>query len=149
MACVCFVLNHVDWLIDGPLVQCESSKACVPSEGCCCCVAFNWPCCPGPITTQWTDVEKNGKKYYILPMKEPFPLFICALPMFWLHACFFLCVDKAIGLVIIHDLDARTLTAEVREKTMCNAIVESRRTKLTKAYIEDKPGSLFKARTAR
>jgi hypothetical protein len=60
-----------------------------------------------------------------------------------------MCVDKAIGLVITHDLDQQTLTAEIREKSACGAVVESHRTKLSKAYIEDKPGSLLKMRQAR
>lgn len=145
----CCGVTHVDWLVDGALIRCESEKVCVPSEGCCCCIAFNWPCCGGPIDAHWTLVEKAGKKHYVLPLKEPFPLFMCALPVFWVHVCFFLCIDKAIGMVITHDLDQQTLTAEVREKTAFGAIVESRRTKLTKAYIEDKPGSMFQMRQAR
>lgn len=149
MSCSCFNASHVDWLLDGPLILWDSKKVCVPSEGCCCCVSFNWPCCDGSISTNWTTVERAGKRHFILPMKEPFPLFICALPVFWIHVCLLICTDKAIGMVITHDLDQQTLTAEVREKTAFAAVVESRRTKLTKAYIEDKSGSLFKQRQAR
>ncbi len=145
----CCSMKNVDWLVDGPLIRCESEKMCNPSEGCCCCIAFNWPCCTGPAGTQWKIEERNGKRMFILPIKEPFPLFLCALPVFWIHVCFFLCVDKADGLVLIHDRDANTFAAELREKTAFGSTVHARRTQLTKAYVEDQPGSLLKFRQAR
>lgn len=133
----CIGQSHVDWQLPGPLANS------------CCCLWWNWPFCPEAVGVNYSIVDKPPVKNIYYPIKEPFPGFIMAMPCFWIHACFFLCVDSVKALVIMQDRQNATLTCELRVKTACAERVEARRDKVVLGACETKAATLFQSKQAR
>jgi hypothetical protein len=132
----CCSASSVDWMQPGGLMRCDS-----------CCISFNWPCCPIIVSGSWHENKRAGKLNIVYPLNEAMPMFLVAVPI---SGCILCCVDPgASALIVTYDNDSLEICAELRRKTKCNEQVELRRTLVTKAYVEDKPGGMFTSRTAR